>query len=82
MELTVSWIEQGRQEGLQEGRQEGLQQILILLTHQIERRIGALDPTIQERVRSLSMDQLMRLGEVIYDIDNVVDLNTWMTTNA
>jgi len=82
MELTVSWIEQGRQEGLQEGRQEVLEQMSILVTHLIEQRIGELDATTLERIRMLSADQVRRLGEAVYDLNSTSDLHDWLINNT
>jgi len=82
MELTVSWIEQGRQEGLQEGRQEVLEQMSILVTHLIEQRIGELDATTQKRIRMLSTDQVRRLGEAVYDLNSTSDLDDWLIKNT
>lgn len=79
MEIVTSWMEEGlrrgRIEGIQEGRQEGeLTVILRLLT----RKIGTLEPELQERIRGLSLTQLEDLSEVLLDFSNVEDLITWL----
>lgn len=87
MEIVTSWMEQGIQRGLQQGRQEGLQQGLqegrqqeavSLILRQITRRLGAVTPSLQERIQRLSLAQLEDLGEALLDFDSAADLAAWL----
>ena len=53
-------------------------QLESLLTHQLTRRFGEVEPQLQERVRELSMAQLRKLGEVLLDFETVTDLAAWL----
>lgn len=75
MQIVTSWME----EGLLQGRREGeLAVILRLLT----RRIGTVDPELQERIRQLSLAQLEDLAEALLDFSDVADLAAWLRNAA
>ncbi len=75
MQIVTSWMEQG----LQQGRREGeLAVILRLLT----RRIGTVEPELQERIRQLSLTQLEDLAEALLDFSDVADLAAWLRDAA
>ena len=72
-------LQKGLQQGLQQGRQEGKQEeALLLLMRLLTRRFGELDPQLQERVRGLSLTQLEKLGEALFDFETVMDLAVWL----
>lgn len=75
MEIVTSWMEQGIQQGLQQGRQ---QQAVSLILRQLIRRLGAVDPSLQERIQKLSLAKLEDLGEALLDFDSVADLAGWL----
>jgi len=63
------------EEGVEQGKQtEALAMIMRLLT----RRIGTVEPQLQERIRSLSLPQLEDLGEALLDFSSVTELITWL----
>jgi len=67
------------QKGLQQGEQRGLQKgevavILRLLT----RRFGAIEPQIEQQIRSLSIAQLEELAEVLLDFTSQSDLVNYL----
>jgi predicted transposase YdaD len=71
------------QEILQEGREIGLQQGLqqgefSLVMRQLTRRIGTVDPELQERIQGLSIAQLEELGEALLDFSTPADLTAWL----
>src|SRR5262249_6661847 len=91
MEVTMSWREAALQEGLQQGLQQGVQQgvqqglrqgkqegMLSVITHQVERRFGPLDPATRHQVEQLSSDQLERLSEALLDFAKSEDLADWL----
>ena len=70
--------ERGREEGKQEGRQEGEQAIILKL---LKRRVGEPSPEIQQRIQSLSGNQLETLGEALLDFTSMSDLLNWLESN-
>ena len=71
MEIVTSWME----EGIRRGRQQGeLAVIMRLLT----RRIGTVEPQLQERIRQLSLPQLEDLAEALLHFSDAGDLATWL----
>ena len=68
-------IQEGRQEGIQEGIQEGE---LTLILKQLKKRYGELSPELQQRIQSLSLNQLEALGEALLDLGSMADLLDWL----
>ena len=48
--------------------------VLRLLT----RRLGGVDPLLQERIQRLSLAQLEDLGEALLDFGRAADLAVWL----
>lgn len=69
---------EGKQEGKAEGKQEGEQQLILRL---LQRRVGELSSELQERIQSLSLNQLETLGEALLDFTAMEDLLNWLQTN-
>jgi predicted transposase/invertase (TIGR01784 family) len=72
-------VQQGLQEGVQQGLQEGVQQgeasaLLRILKH----RCGELSIDRQNQVRSLSIEQLESLADVLLDFTGITDLDNWL----
>ncbi|MGO8752185.1 MAG: DUF4351 domain-containing protein [Thermoguttaceae bacterium] len=82
MEIVTSWmergLEQGRREGRQEGRQEGERTLLL---RQLRKRLGDLDPVVEEQIASLSADHLGQLGEALFDFNVPADLDAWLQSH-
>ena len=79
MEIVTSWKLEGREEGRQEGKQEGRrEEALALIMRQLIRRIGAVDPQLQERIMGLSLSQLEDLAEALLDFSDAADLAAWL----
>ena len=73
------WYQQILQEGVQQGEQRGLQQGEVqLVLRLINRRFGQLDRTLEEKIRSLSVEQLETLAEELLDFSTVEDLEIWL----
>ncbi len=70
MEIVTSWQLQGRLEG-------ELAIIMRLLT----RRIGTVEPELQERIRQLSLTQLEDLAEALLDFSDAADLRSWLSNH-
>lgn len=68
-----------RQELQQEVRQE---EALELIKRLLQRRLGAVNPELQEQVNLLSVAQLENLAEALLDFSNEADLVTWLDENS
>jgi predicted transposase/invertase (TIGR01784 family) len=75
-------LQLGKQEGLQLGKQEGLQRQVAMLLRMLTRKFGKLSPRTKNRITKLSVTQLENLAEVIFDLQTVADLNTWLRNNG
>jgi predicted transposase YdaD len=74
-------LEEGRQEGRQEGEQEGRRkEALSMVLRQLNRRLGALESSVEAQVRGLSLARLEVLGEALLDFRNGADLEDWLRT--
>ena len=71
MKIVTSWMEQG----LQQGRQE---EAVSLIMRQLPKRISAVEPQLQERIRQLSLTQLEDLAEALLDFSQPADLVNWL----
>jgi Domain of unknown function (DUF4351) len=67
MEIVTSWME----EGIQRGE-------LTVIMRLLNRRIGTVEPELQERIRHLPLNQLEDLAEALLDFSNAADLVTWL----
>ncbi|MBG1243912.1 DUF4351 domain-containing protein [Nostoc sp. NZL] len=71
------------QDILHQGEQRGEQkEAFRFLNRQLNRRFGEIDPSIFERIRVLSTEQLEQLGEEFLDFTNVSDLVAWLEQNT
>jgi flagellar biosynthesis/type III secretory pathway protein FliH len=71
MEFATSWHIKGREEGLREGRQEGRQELLLKM---LKKRLGDISSELEAMIAALSLEQLDRLAESLFDITNEADL--------
>ncbi|MDZ7957079.1 MAG: DUF4351 domain-containing protein [Aulosira sp. DedQUE10] len=71
MQIVTSWTEEGIQQGLQQGELKIIQRLLT-------RRIGEINPELQEQLRGLSLTQLEDLAEVLLDFSSEGDLVAWL----
>ena len=69
-------ISLARKEGIEIGREEG---IGILVKRQIRRKFGEITPEVQTKIEQLSLETLDILGEEIFDLATIVDLENWLT---
>ncbi|MFE1744906.1 DUF4351 domain-containing protein [Coleofasciculus sp. H7-2] len=67
-------IRKGVQQGKQEGKKE---EALSLIMRLLARRLGAVDPQMQERIQALPIAQLEELGEALLDFTAASDLAVW-----
>ena len=76
-------IQIGEQRGIQIGEQRGEQRGQVnLIKRQLQRQLGELNQSIEDRLSQLSSEQLSALAEAIFDFSSVADLSSWLETNC
>ncbi len=74
----MSYITTGERIGYERGKQE---QAYALVLRQLQKRVGNLPIDVQDRVQSLSLEQLEALGEALLDFTAIADLLNWLQAN-
>jgi len=82
-DILQKGITQGEQRGLQQGLLQGLQQgeqlgTASVLIRLLSRRFATIAPTVEEKIRSLSISQLEELTEAQFDFTTSEDLIAWL----
>ncbi|MDJ0719463.1 MAG: DUF4351 domain-containing protein [Prochloraceae cyanobacterium] len=77
MKIVTSWMEKGLEQGREEGIQQGTEKVVLRL---LQRKIGTLEKSVEEKVRALSIAQLENLSVAILDFNNKADLIAWLET--
>ena len=72
-------IEIGREEGIGIGREEG---IGILVKRQIRRKFREIPPKVQTQIEQLSLEKLDILGDEIFDLATIAELENWLANNG
>ncbi|NET27053.1 Rpn family recombination-promoting nuclease/putative transposase [Okeania sp. SIO1I7] len=67
-------ISLARKEGIEIGREQVAKQIL----RQIRRKFGEIAPEVQTKIEQLSLEKLDILGDEIFDLATIVDLENWL----
>ena len=66
-------------EGIGIGREEGLGMgVVKQILRQIRRKFGEITPEVQTQIEQLSLEKLDILGEEIFDLATIVDLENWL----
>ena len=71
------YYQEVREEVTEEVRQETT---LELINRMLLRRLGAVNPQLQERINQLSIAQLNDLAEALLDFSNQDDLANWLSS--
>ncbi|MEH2035401.1 DUF4351 domain-containing protein [Nostoc sp.] len=72
-------LQKGLQQGLQQGQEQGKkQEALQLIMRQLTRRVSAIEPEIEQQIRTLSITQLEDLAEALLDFSNQSDLVNYL----
>ncbi|MBW4635702.1 MAG: Rpn family recombination-promoting nuclease/putative transposase [Iphinoe sp. HA4291-MV1] len=67
------------QKGLQQGEERGKKkEALELILRQLTRRFGAIEPEVQQQIRTLPINQLEELAEALLDFTNPSDLVNYL----
>lgn len=72
MEIVTSWMEQGLQ--------QGIEREIALVLRQLTRRLGSLNPSFEEQIRSLPIEQVEDLGVALLDFQGEADLVNWLNS--
>jgi Domain of unknown function (DUF4351) len=70
MQIVTSWMEQGIERGIEREKN--------LIIRQINRKFGKIDLELEARIRKLNVEIIEDLGEAIFDLDTVEDLQNWL----
>jgi len=70
MELTTSWEEKGRKEGQAD-----------LVLRLVKRRYGTVSPILEQKIRSLGLQELNRLAERLFDFSSMEEVTSWLRTH-
>lgn len=68
-------LQEGRREGISQGKKE---EAMLFVTRQLKRKFGEMTPVIQEKLGSLSLQELEDLGEDLLDFFTITDLEEWL----
>jgi predicted transposase YdaD len=75
-------LQEGRKDGIQEGEQRGLEHERSLILRLLTRRIGAIAPAQETKIRNLSLTQLEELGEALLDFSQASALEDWLNAHS
>jgi predicted transposase YdaD len=73
--LAEAWIQEGEERGEQKGAAK-------LTLRQLYRKFGIFEAELQERIRSLAIEQLENLGDALIDFKMKDELLAWLQINA
>jgi predicted transposase/invertase (TIGR01784 family) len=76
-------LEQTRvyQEAKAEGKAEGESKERQLVIRQLTRKLGSIQPQLQNRIDNLSIERVESLGEALLDFTSIADLESWLSQN-
>ncbi|MGL6137069.1 MAG: DUF4351 domain-containing protein, partial [Planktothrix sp.] len=67
MEIVTSWMEKGIERGEQK-----------IIQRQLKRRFDNINPTLETRINTLSLEQIENLADAIFDLQSLEDLTNWL----
>ena len=74
-ENQMPFISPTEELAMERGELKGEQQLII---QQLNRRIGEIESSFIDTIRTLTIDQLELLGEALLDFSTVTDLEQWL----
>ncbi|MCF4966446.1 Rpn family recombination-promoting nuclease/putative transposase [Nostoc sp. CMAA1605] len=83
MEIVTSWMEKGIERGIERGIEQGIERGIEqgeqkIVKRQLKRRFNNIDSTLENRIDSLSVEQIENLADAIFDFQSVEDLINWL----
>ncbi|WP_414527288.1 Rpn family recombination-promoting nuclease/putative transposase [Nodularia chucula] len=70
MQIVTSWMEEGIERGIEREKN--------LIIRQINKKLGQIDGELETEIRSLNIEVMEALGEAIFDLNTVEDLQIWL----
>jgi predicted transposase YdaD len=70
MQIVTSWMEEGIERGIEREKN--------LILRLINRKFGQINLELETEIRSLNIELIEALGEAIFDLDTVEDLQNWL----
>ena len=74
--------QEAKAEGEVIGENRGLERERALVLKLLTRKLVTIDPEIQTRVNSLTIEQIESLGEALLDFTQIGDLTNWLDTHS
>lgn len=75
------WVHD-QQSAIEIAREEATKTAQVsLIMRQMVRRLGTIEPEIENRIRQLSVQQLENLGDTVLDFKNLSDITAWLQIN-
>ncbi|TAE60085.1 MAG: DUF4351 domain-containing protein [Nostocales cyanobacterium] len=74
MQIVTSWME----EGIETGITRGIEREKNLILRQLNKKFGKIDGELETRIKSLDIEVIENLGEAIFDLETVADLQMWL----
>ncbi|MEW6276310.1 MAG: DUF4351 domain-containing protein, partial [Bacillota bacterium] len=71
MQITTSWHEKGRAEGIAQGITAGQVNLLLKM---IKKRFGELPAEVETKIRALNSEEIEKIGEALFDLAGIDDL--------
>ena len=78
MELTTSWKEEGRTEGLAEGLEKARRRTARLVLDLLHRRVGTISEAVGARLEVLPIERLEQLTGDLMDFTLPADVERWL----
>ncbi|WP_080683823.1 DUF4351 domain-containing protein [Aphanizomenon flos-aquae] len=82
MQIVTSWMEQGIERGIEQGIEQGIERGIEreknLIIRQVNRKLGKIDAKLEAQIRNLNVEIIELLGESIFDLSTVEDLQNWL----
>ncbi len=63
---------------MEQGLDRGIEREKALVLRQLKRKLGEIEPSLENRVMSLSIDDVEALGEALFDFSEPDDLIRWL----
>lgn len=79
MEITTSWHQEGRTQGISQGISQGKESLVL---RQLRRRVGPVPDTLTARFDTPTATQLDDLGEALLDFQTPADLQQWLDRHS
>jgi predicted transposase YdaD len=77
-EQQMPFISPTEELAMERGEQKGIQREKQLIIRQLNRRIGEIESSLIDTIRTLTIEQLELLGEALLDFSSVTDLEQWL----